>query len=46
MDKFIGTGRRVFGHAWDPSEVGVVTTSEVGVVRFIVMVCDHLCMTL
>ena len=43
--------------AWNPlcasevgvvnsSEVGEVTTSEVGVVTFIVMVCDHLRMTL
>ena len=30
MDQFIGTGRRVFGLAWDPSEVGVVNSSEVG----------------
>ena len=27
------------------SEAGEVTTSEVGVVTFIVMVCDHFCMT-
>ena len=30
MDQFIGTGRRIFGLAWDPSEVGVVNSSEVG----------------
>ena len=30
MNQFIGTGRRIFGLAWDPSEVGVVNSSEVG----------------
>ena len=30
MDQFIGTGRRIFGLAWDPSEVDVVNSSEVG----------------
>ena len=30
MDQFIGTGRRVFGLAWDPSEVDVINSSEVG----------------
>ena len=35
MDQFIGTGRRVFGLAWDPSEVGVVNSSEVGEVPLV-----------